>query len=68
MTNTRLFTLISLIALLPLRLIAAIDMQAHVGSDEGKAAYKTYTDKQTDYYTGTYTYASLIDLKNDELF
>ena len=68
MTNTRLFTLITLIALLPLRLIAAIDMQAHVGSDEGKAAYKTYTDKQTDYYTGTYTYASLIDLKNDELF
>lgn len=68
MTNTRLFTLITLIALLPLRLIAQIDMQAHVGSDEGKAAYKTYTDKQTDYYTGTYTYASLIDLKNDELF
>ena len=68
MTNTRLFTLITLIALLPLRLIAQIDMQAHVGSDEGKSAYKTYTDKQTDYYTGTYTYASLIDLKNDELF
>lgn len=68
MTNTRLFTLITLIALLPLRLIAAIDMQAHVGSDEGKAAYKTYIDKQTDYYTGTYTYASLIALKNDELF
>ena len=39
MTNTRLFTLIILIALLPLRLIAAIDMQAHVGSDEGKKAY-----------------------------
>ena len=71
MTNTRLFTLIILIALLPLRLIAAIDtidMQAHVGSDEGKAAYTTYTNKQTAYYTGTYTYASLIDLKNDELF
>ena len=68
MTNTRLFTLITLIALLPLRLIAAIDMQAHVGSDEGKEAYSTYTTKQTAYYTGTYTYASLIDLKNDELF
>ena len=68
MTNTRLFTLITLIALLPLRLIAAIDMQAHVGSDEGKAAYTTYTNKQTNYYTGTYTYASLIALKNDELF
>ena len=68
MTNTRLFTLIILIALLPLRLIAAIDMQAHVGSDEGKKAYTTYTGKQTNYYTGTYTYASLIALKNDELF
>lgn len=68
MTNTRLFTLITLIALLPLRLIAAIDMQAHVGSDEGKNAYTTYTTKQTNYYTGTYTYASLIALKNDELF
>ncbi len=68
MTNTRLFTLITLIALLPLRLIAAIDMQAHVGSDEGKKAYTTYTNKQTDYYTGTYTYASLIALKNDDLF
>ena len=68
MTNTRLFTLIILIALLPLRLIAQIDMQAHVGSDEGKDAYTTYTDRQTAYYTGTYTYASLIDLKNDELF
>lgn len=68
MTNTRLFTLITLIALLPLRLIAQIDMQAHVGSDEGKDAYTTYTTKQTAYYTGTYTYASLIALKNDELF
>ena len=53
---------------MPLRLIAAIDMQAHVGSDEGKAAYTTYTTRQTAYYTGTYTYASLIALKNDELF
>ena len=68
MTNTRLFTLITLIALLPLRLFAQIDMQAHVGSDEGKKAYTTYTNKQTNYYTGTYTYASLIALKNDELF
>ena len=68
MTNTRLFTLITLIALLPLRLIAQIDMQAHVGSDEGKAAYTTYTGKQTAYYTGNYTYANLISLTNDALF
>ena len=68
MTNTRLFILITLIALLPLRLIAQIDMQAHVGSDEGKDAYTTYTDKQTAYYTGNYTYANLISLTNDALF
>ena len=68
MTNTRLFILISLIALLPLRLIAQIDMQAHVGSDEGKDAYTTYTTKQTAYYTGTYAYTTLISLTNDALF
>lgn len=69
MTNTRLFTLITLIALLPLRLIAQIDMQAHVGSDDGKAAkYTTYTDRQTTYYTGNYAYSNLINLTNDALF
>ena len=68
MTNTRLFTLIILIALLPLRLIAQIDMQAHVGSDEGKDAYTTYETKQSAYYTGNYTYANLIELTNDALF
>ena len=68
MKRTYLILLIFFIALLPLRLIAAIDMQAHVGSDEGKAAYTTYTGKQTAYYTGNYTYANLISLTNDALF
>ena len=68
MTNTRLFTLIILIALLPLRLIAAIDMQAHVGSDEGKAAYTDYIAEQNAYYTGDYAYTTLISLTNDALF
>ena len=68
MTNTRLFILITIIAISPLRLIAAIDMQAHVGSDEGKAAYTDYQAKQTAYYTGSYAYATLITLTNDELF
>ena len=68
MTNTRLFTLIILIALLPLRLIAQIDMQAHVGSDEGKAAYTDYIAEQNAYYTGNYTYANLILLTNNALF
>ena len=60
--------LILLIALLPLRLIAQIDMQAHVASDEGKDAYTNYIDEQTAYYTGTYAYSSLISLTNDALF
>ena len=68
MTRTHTILLIFFIALLPLRLIAQIDMQAHVGSDEGKAAYTTYTTKQTAYYTGTYAYSSLISLTNDALF
>ena len=68
MTRTHLVLLIFFIALLPLRLIAQIDMQAHVGSDEGKDAYNTYTNKQNAYYTGTYAYSSLISLTNDALF
>ena len=68
MTNTRLFTLIILIALLPLRLIAQIDMQAHVGSDEGKDAYTDYIAEQNDYYTDDYAYTTLISLTNDALF
>ena len=68
MTNTRLFTLITLIALLPLRLIAQIDMQAHVGSDEGKDAYTDYIAEQNAYYTDTYAYTTLISLTNDALF
>ena len=60
--------LILLIILSPLRLIAQIDMQAHVASDEGKKAYTAYTTKQSAYYTGNYTYANLISLTNDALF
>ena len=60
--------LIALIALSPLRLIAQIDMQAHVASDEGKEAYTVYIDEQNDYYTDTYAYDQLITLSGDELF
>ncbi len=38
---------------------AAIDMQAHVASDDGKAAYETYVSKQASYYTGNYAYDKL---------
>jgi uncharacterized repeat protein (TIGR02543 family) len=68
MKRTYLILLMCFIALLPLRLIAAIDMQAHVGSDEGKAAYTDYIAEQNAYYTGNYAYSSLISLTNDALF
>ena len=68
MKRTYLIFLMCFIALLPLRLIAQIDMQAHVGSDEGKAAYTDYIAEQTAYYTGTYAYTTLISLTNDALF
>ena len=57
-----------IIALLPLRLIAQIDMQAHVGSDEGKDAYTDYITMQNTYYIDNYAYTSLISLTNDALF
>ena len=66
MHHTRLFIL--LIALLPLRLVAAIDMQAHVASDEGKQAYTDYLELQDAYYTGDYAYSVLINLSGNDLF
>ena len=60
--------LLLLLALLPLRLLAAIDMQAHVACDEGKQAYTAYTAEQNKYYTGTYAYSTLVTLSGDELF
>lgn len=57
-----------LLALMPLHLLAAIDMQAHVASDEGRAVYTTYTTRQAAYYTGDYAYSGLIELTNDALF
>ena len=67
MHYTRLL-LLTLLSCLQLALFAQIDMQAHVASDEGKAAYTTYTDRQTAYYTGDYAYTALISLTNDALF
>ena len=48
--------------------LAAIDMQAHVASDEGKAAYTTYVTKQNTYYTSSYTYATLMAQTGTTLF
>lgn len=46
----------------------AVDMQAHVASDEAKAAYTTYLSKQTAYYTGNYTYTKMISQTGNTLF
>lgn len=47
---------------------AGIDMQAHMASDEGQAAYSDYKAKQAAYYTGSYVYTTLIGQTGDALF
>ncbi len=54
--------------LVSLSLSAGIDMQAHIASDEGKAAYPDFEAKQTAYYTGSYTYSILSSQTDTELF
>lgn len=48
--------------------LAAIDMQAHVASDDGKAAYTSYIAKQSSYYTSSYSYATLMSQTGTTLF
>ena len=45
-----------------------IDMQAHVGSDEGRQAYNTYVSKQNSYYTNNYSYDNISVTTGDALF
>ena len=45
-----------------------VDMQAHVMSDEGKAAYTAYVAKQNAYYTGAYSYENISATTGDALF
>ena len=47
---------------------AGIDMQAHVASDEGRAAYTDYQAKQAAYYTGEYVYTTLMGQTGETLF
>ena len=55
-------------ALISVASYAAIDMQAHVASDEGLAAYTAYRAKQSAYYTGNYSYTALVAKSGNELF
>ena len=45
-----------------------VDMQAHVGSDEGLQAYDDYQSEQSSYYVGACTPAALAQLSGDQLF
>ncbi len=63
----RIYILLSL-CISALTVFAAIDMQAHVASDEGQAAYDDYKAKQNAYYTGNYTYNKLILQSGTTLF
>ncbi len=47
---------------------AAIDMQAHVASDDGKAGYSAYMNYQNNYYSGNYAYETLILQSGNTLF
>ena len=60
--------LIGFFAILPVYSYAAVDMQAHVVSDEGLAAYTAYNSKQAAYYTGNYAYNVLVTKSGNELF
>lgn len=45
-----------------------VDMQAHMGTKEAQEAYNTYINKQSAYYTGTYSYSTLSALSGNDLF
>ena len=45
-----------------------VDMQAHMGTKEAQEAYNTYINKQSAYYTGTYSYSNLSALSGNDLF
>ncbi len=46
----------------------AVDMQAHMGTQEAQDAYSSYLNKQSSYYTGDYTPEALRALTGNELF
>lgn len=49
-------------------LYAAIDMQAHLATDEAQEAYTAYKNEQNNYYTGNYTYSTLLSQTGNQLF
>ena len=71
MKNTYLafkLALVSFLLITQITFAAGIDMQSHVASDAGKAAYTTYVTKQTAYYKTGYTYTELMSKTGSTLF
>ena len=59
---------ISFILIAQVAFATGIDMQSHVASDAGNAAYTTYVTKQAAYYKTGYTYAELMSQTGSTLF
>ena len=51
-----------------LLVLLVVDMQAHIASDEGKAAYTSYIKKQNAYYSGSFAPETLLTLTDTVLF
>ena len=51
-----------------LPLLAGIDMQAHMGTDEAKQAYDEYIERRSSYYEDDCMYSYLRQLVGNELF
>lgn len=64
----RIITTIFIVLLSTPTLLAGIDMQAHLATDEALAAYTDYRERQSTYYEDDCCYSYLIELTGDELF
>lgn len=66
----RIILIVTVMCIVCTAMFAAIgvDMQAHMGTKEAQEAYNTYINKQSTYYTGTYSYSNLSALSGNDLF
>ena len=66
----RIILIVTVMCIVCTAMFAAIgvDMQAHMGTKEAQEAYNTYINKQSAYYTGTYSYSNLSALSGNDLF
>ena len=62
------FTLLSALLISATALIAGIDMQAHMGTDEANKAYNDHLDRQATYYEDDCAYTYLRQMTGNELF